>query len=407
MKYALVVGDGMSDRPVPELGGKTPLEVARKPHMDRLAKEGQVGYVRTCPPGVQPGTEICMLSVMGYDPAQYFRGRGPLEALGRGIELKKSEVAWRCNLITVNGDLLDDFSAGHITDAEARQLIQMLDKRLGGDEIRFHPGVSYRHLMVWRGGSEEVKTMAPHDIVGQPWLQHVPKGKGEARLLALMQDSRVLLDGHEVNRARRAKGLKSANMIWLWSPGKIPVAPGFGRKYGMTGSVISAVDVVKGIGVLAGLEVVKVPGATGYFDTNYKGKGEAAVKALKEKDFVLVHVEAPDEAGHTGLCQEKISAIERLDEFVVGALLKAAPKLGGLSVLVLPDHATPITVKAHADDPVPFILYRPGAPADTVERYDEAAAKNGSLNVEEGWKLLDLFLPGPAGISPTSAPPVS
>ncbi len=364
---------------------------AKKPHMDRLAREGETGLARTCPPGMNPGTEVCMTAVMSYDPVQYFKGRGPLEALGRGIEMKKSEVAFRCNLVTVKGDTMADFSAGHITDEEARPLIQMLDKRLGAEEMTFHAGVSYRHLMVWRGGSDEVTTVPPHNIVGQNWKEHVPKGKGEAKLLQMLQDSRVLLDGHEVNRARKLKGKNPANMIWLWSPGRPPIVPDFAKKYGLSGAVITAVDIVRGLGVLAGLEQVKVPGATGYFDTNYKGKGDATVKALKTHDFVLVHVEAPDEAGHEGNTAEKVAAIERMDEFIVGPLLKAQPKLGDLSILLMPDHPTPITLKGHAEDAVPVALWRSTAPVAGPATYDEEAVKSGPIQLDEGWRLLDRF----------------
>lgn len=391
MKYALIVGDGMADLPVEALGGKTPLMAAPTPGMDRLAREGETGLVRTCPPGWSPGTEVCMMSVMGYDPVKYFTGRGPMEALGRGIALKKSEVAFRCNFVTVKGDLMHDFSAGHISDAEAKALIEMLEKRLGGEEIAFHAGVSYRHLMVWRGGSGEVKTMAPHNIVGQKWKDHLPKGKGEAKLLQLMEDSRILLEGHEVNRNRRMKGLNSANMIWLWSPGKAPSGPDFMKKYGVKGGVISAVDIVRGIGVLAGLEQIKVPGATGFFDTNYQAKGAAAVKALKTSDFVLVHVEAPDEAGHLGSHEEKVKAIAAMDQHIVGPLLAAQPKLGDLSILLMPDHPTPVSLKGHSPDPVPVALWRSNAPVTGVPTYDEEAVKSGSLHMEDGWNLLDRF----------------
>lgn len=379
----------MSDRPVDALGGKTPLQAAVKPHMDRLAREGETGLVRTCPPGMNPGTEVCMTAVMSYDPVTSFKGRGPLEALGRGIELKKSEVAFRCNLVTVKGDALADFSAGHISDEEAKTLIQMLDKRLGGEKMTFHAGVSYRHLMVWRGGSDEVKTTPPHNIVGQNWKEHLPKGKGEAKLLQLMQDSRILLDGHEVNRARKLKGKNPGNMIWLWSPGRPPVVKDFKEKYGVTGGVITAVDIVRGLGKLAGLELIKVPGATGYFDTNYKGKGDAAVKALKSSDFVMVHVEAPDEAGHEGNVEEKVAAIQRMDEFIVGPLLAAQPKLGDLSILLLPDHPTPIALKGHAEDPVPVALWRSNALKTGPATYDEESVKTGPIQLEEGWRLLD------------------
>ena len=392
MKYALIVGDGMADLPVPELGGKTPLQAANKPHMDRLAREGRVGLVRTTPPGLPPGTEICMTAVMSYEPAKYYTGRGPLEALGRGIQLKKSEVAFRCNLVTVKGDTLVDYAAGHVTDAEAKALIEMLDKRLGLEEMTFHAGVSYRHLMVWRGGSDEVKTTPPHNIPGQKWMEHVPKGKNEAKLLQIMKDSRVLLDGHEVNRARRAKGLNPANMIWLWSPGRTPTAPTFEQKFGMTGGVITAVDIVRGLGVLAGLELIKVPGATGGFDTDYAAKGQAAVKALRTQPFVLAHVEAPDEAGHQGLVDEKVKAIERLDEHIVGPILAAQPRLGDLSILVLPDHYTCLSNRSHDATPVPVALWRSGDPGhDAAAAYDEASAAGGSLSLDDGWTLLDRF----------------
>ncbi len=402
MKYALVVGDGMADRPVPELEGRTPLQVAKKPNMDRLAREGLLGTVNTCPKGFRPGTEVCTTVLMGYDPAQYFTGRGPLEALGRGVELRKSEVAFRCNLVTATpADVMDDYSAGHITEAEGRELMQMLDKRLGGEDIRFIPGVSYRHLMVWRGGSEEVRTVAPHDIMGQPFRPHLPAGRGEKRLAQLIEDSRVLLEGHEINRARRVKGSKAANMIWPWSPGRTPAFPSFRDRYGVGGGVISAVDIVRGIGVAAGLEVIKAPGITGYFDTNYAGKGEAAAKALRKSDFVFVHVEAPDEAGHEALAAEKVAAIERIDELVLGPVLAAAPKLGELSVMVMPDHATPLSVRTHVEDPVPFVIWRStGSPGGGAEAFDEEAAAAAALRLDEGWKLMDLFVirpPAPPG----------
>jgi len=412
MKYVLVIGDGMSDRPVEALGGKTPLMASVKPNMDRLAREGVMGTAVTCPPGFNPGTEVAVTTLMGYDPKTYFTGRGPLEALGRGVELKKSEIAWRCNLVTVTlADLMQDYSAGHITDSEAKELMLMLDKRLGGEEIRFIPGVSYRHLMIWRGGSDEVKTFAPHDICGKPFRPHMPAGRGEKKLAQLIDDSRILLEGHEINRARRAKGLHTANMIWPWSPGRFPKMPSIREKYGLNGGVISAVDIVKGIGTAAGLEVIRVPGATGYFDTNYTAKGEAAVKALKKSDFVVVHIEAPDEAGHEALTDEKVKSIGQIDEKVLGAILKAQPKLGDLSIMVMPDHATPISLKGHSADPVPFIIWRSNAVvASGAAGYDEETAGAAPLKFEEGWKLMDTFIlpagsvSGPAPDVP-SAPP--
>jgi 2,3-bisphosphoglycerate-independent phosphoglycerate mutase len=401
MKYAVIVGDGMGDRPVPALGGSTPLAVARKPNMDALAREARLGLVTTCPAGFTPGTEVCAMTLLGYDPKAYFSGRGPLEALGRGIELRKSEVAFRLNLVTVKGDQMADYSAGHIGDAEAKALVQMLDKRLGGEEIKFHPGVGYRHLMVWRGGADEVKTWAPHDIMGQPWKQFIPQGKGEKRLLQLMEDSRVLLDGHEVNRARRMKGLSPANMAWPWSPGRVPTVPGFRDKYGVGGAVISAVDIVKGLGIMAGLEPIRVPGATGYFDTNYRGKGDAAVKVLRKSDFVLVHIEAPDEAGHEGKLDEKVKAIEQIDEHILGPLMAARAKLGEVAFLVMPDHLTPLTDRAHVADDVPVLMARPGIPPDGLDCFSEACAARGSIRMTEGWELMGTFI----GPLPPPPPP--
>jgi len=327
MKIAILVGDGMSDHPISELGGKTPLEVAKIPNMNEIAKAGKIGLVKTVPRGMKPASDVANLSILGYDPKLYYSGRGPLEAANIGIEISEDEVAFRCNLITASNDILADYSAGHITDKESKGLMEFLNKSLGTDRIKFYHGKSYRNLVVIKTRSKDeltelIKTSCtpPHDVSGQPILKNLPKGKGAELLIKLMQDSRELLEKHEINKVRVDLKENPGNMIWLWGQGTNPNMPSFSGMFGVDGSVISAVDLVNGIGRLVGLEVIQVPGATGYYDTNYQGKGDFAVNALKSKDFVFVHVEAPDEAGHNGDMRAKITAIENFDKFVVGTI---------------------------------------------------------------------------------------
>lgn len=406
MKYIVLLGDGMADYPLKELGDKTPLEAANKPNMDFIAKEGMVGTVETIPADLPSGSDVANLNVLGYDPHLYYTGRGPLEAANMGVSLGKNDVAFRCNLITRKGDILFDYSAGHITDAEAKELIEFIDEKLGNEDIEFYPGTSYRHLMVVRESIQKpnsdftmsdltkVKCIPPHDITGKKIKENLPAGKGWELLEKLMVNSISLLESHQVNKTRAAQGKNIANMIWLWGQGKRPSMPTYKEKFGLTGSVISAVNLIKGIGVYAGLQVIEVPGATGFFDTNYQGKAEAALQSLKDRDFVFVHVEAPDEAGHMGLIDKKIQAIEDFDRLVVGTILNGCKRFKEYKILILPDHPTPIPLKTHSDEPVPFAIYGSGVKKDNTSAYNEKAAQNGSLHIQEGYKLMDYFIKG-------------
>jgi 2,3-bisphosphoglycerate-independent phosphoglycerate mutase len=440
MKYVVIVGDGMADYPVDDLNGKTPLMVAETPNMDWLARHGEIGMVRTVPDGFNPGSEIANLSIFGYDPVRYYTGRGPLEAASLGIELQPDDIAFRCNLVTLKfdgtGTIMEDFSAGHIANDEAREIIVDLNREIGTKDIQFYPGVSYRHLMVFKGGAskysnlEKLKLIPPHDITGRlisPFLPEIHGRGGEDRILFLINESQRFLKNHPVNITRSAKGLKPANSIWLWGQGRSPQMITLKERFGIEGYVISAVHLLKGIGILAGLEVLEVPGATGYFDTNYDGKAQYALRGLKEKDFVYVHVEAPDEAGHMGDLQLKIKAIETFDEKIVGAILKGMENFERFRILILPDHPTPLSIRTHTADPVPYVIYpvrkslpfsqgRMGKSLSLAENevqssssngvypkeegdretpaggFDEVSAKGSGIFVEKGFELIERFL---------------
>ena len=392
MKYILLVGDGMADHPHPGLGGKTPLQAAHTPNMDRLAQHGTVGTAHTLVQGYPLGSDVANLSLLGYDPVAYYSGRAPLEAANIGVDLAPADVAFRLNLVSVKDGIMADYSSGHIPTEDAKPLIKMLGERLGTKKISFHLGTSYRHLLVWRSGPLEARCTPPHDFSDRPVADHLPRGPRHKELIQVMEDSRLLLEGHEVNRERRRDNQPPANMIWLWGQGKKPEMPTLTHKYQLTGAVISAVDLVKGIGIYAGLQVVNVPGATGYLDTNYVGKAEAALKVLKKHDFVFVHVEAPDETGHNGDVAGKVQAIEDFDAKVVGTILAGLEGRDDYRVLVLPDHPTPLDVRTHVDEPVPFVLYQPGRPPSGLAGYDEAQARATGRHVEQGWRLMDVLI---------------
>lgn len=398
MKYIVLVGDGMADYPIEELGQKTPLEVAKTANMDFIARHGRLGRIKTVPDNIIPGSDVAIISILGYDPLKYYTGRGPLEAANLGISLGPDDVAFRCNLITAGDDTLIDYSAGHISSKEAEVLIRHLDKKLGTDKIKFYPGVSYRHVMVMKDAAflkpQEIITKPPHDIMGKSISENLPKGKDAEIIIKLMHDSKNILASHEINAVRIDLKENPANMIWLWGQGKKPDMPKFSDKYGITGSVISAVDLIKGLGRILGLEVINVLGATGYYDTDYKGKAEAALKALKEKDFVFVHVEAPDEAGHNGDLREKITAIERFDQLVVGTILNAYKRKKNFRILVLPDHATPISVRTHTKDPVFFGIFGQDIFGAGFSGYNEKEAQKSDLYFEKGYTLMDYFIKG-------------
>jgi len=402
MKYVIVVGDGMADYPMETLGGKTPLMVARTPHMDWMASQGEIGLVRTVPDGFNPGSEIANLSIFGYDPVRYYTGRGPLEAASLRVNLAAVDIAFRCNLITLkfqeNEIVMEDFSAGHITDEEARKIIVGLNKEMGTDEIQFYAGVSYRHLMVLKNGAakfsslEKLELTPPHDIIGKEISSFLPQT--EEPVLNLMKESQRILKNHPVNQAREAKGLLPANSIWLWGQGRSPHMVTLKERFGMDGYVVSAVHLIKGIGMLAGLEVLEVPGITGYFDTNYDGKAQYALRGLREKDFVYVHVEAPDEAGHMGDLRLKIDAIEAFDEKIVGAILKGMKEFKRYKILVLPDHPTPLSVRSHTADPVPYVIYsnEDGTLSSHGKKFDEVSAGRSGISIEKGFELIGRFL---------------
>jgi len=396
MKIIVLLGDGMSDEPCADLDGKTPLQVAQTPHMDRMAQAGLVGLAHTVPDGLPPGSDVANLSVFGYDPRTCYTGRSPLEAISMGVELGPRDVAFRMNLVTLrphNSKIyMEDFSAGHIGSEESHQLIATLQAELGDEQFEFHPGVGYRHLLVWRNGKDTMTATPPHDISGKKVLEYLPQGDGAAELINLMNSSQMVLHKHPVNKQREERDDLPATSIWLWGHGKSPVLQPYKEKFGLSGAVISAVDLLKGIGLCAGLEVINVPGATGYLDTNYKGKAEAALEALNQLDFVYVHVEAPDEASHSGNLQHKIKAIEDFDQLVVGTVLAGADRFDDLRILCCPDHPTPVHKMTHTCDPVPFIVYRSGQQnSNGATSYDEVQAKATGLMLDEGSMLMELL----------------
>lgn len=392
MKYVVLVGDGMADYPVDELGGMTPLEAAKTPNMDYIVKNGQAGIVRTIPRRMAPASDVAILSILGYDPLKYYTGRGPLEAKNLGIELEEGDVAFRCNFITATGDKLVDYSAGHITTKEAHILIDHLNKKLGSESIKFYPGVSYRNLMVVRNLGLNAKCVPPHDIAGKKISDHLPVAIGAERLISLMRASRPILEEHDINHVRIDLKENPANMIWLWGQGKKPEMPKFKEKFNITGTIISAVDLVNGIGKILGLNVVKVPGATGYYDTDYLGKAEYGLKALEKQDFLFIHVEAPDEAGHNGDLRQKVKAIEKFDSLVVGTILNRLKKKKDFRILILPDHYTPLSMRTHTAEPVFFALYGWNVIADEIDKFNEAAVKKSSLKLDKGYNLMEHFL---------------
>lgn len=390
-KYLIIIIDGAADLPLEELGGRTPLEAAQTPNLDALAQGGRVGLVQTIPPeAASPGSDIALLSILGYDPVQYFTGRSPLEAASLGVQLAPTDVAFRVNLVASDGETLLDYSAGEISSDEARPLIELINQKLGTSARQFYPGISYRHLMTWEDGPVDLKSTPPHDIQGQQFEQHLPKGDGEEILRSLVYDSLEILDNHDINRRRRDQDKPPANMIWPWGQGRPPSLPSFPLRWGVPGAVIGAVDLVKGVAKYAGLSAPFVPGATGGIETNFAGKAQAAIGAFKQVNFVLVHVESPDEAGHQGNLEKKIWAIEQIDKLVVGPLRQELARNGRM--LILPDHRTPISIRTHSRHPVPFVLWPGNTPAGA---FNEGEAEATGLRVEEGYRLIEqLFEEG-------------
>jgi 2,3-bisphosphoglycerate-independent phosphoglycerate mutase len=402
LKYVILIGDGMSDEPIESLGGKTPLEASKTPNMDMLAQSGYFGVFNTVPEGLPPGSDVANLSILGYDPKKYYSGRAPLEAASLGVKLAADDVAYRCNLVSLsNGyndkSLMNDYSAGHISTEEAALIIESLDKELSGEGIKFYAGKSYRHLLVIKNGPLDIQTTPPHDISDKQIASHTPSGEGAERLVELMKRSAEILKGHQVNFNRKLEGKNTADSAWLWGQGRAPKMETFKERFGVTGSMISAVDLMDGIGVYAGLDIIKVPGATGYIDTDYNAKARYALESLETKDFICVHVEAPDEAGHQGLLKEKIMAIEDFDELIVGAMLKGLrekeEEFGGFRVFVLPDHPTPVELKTHTSDGVPFVMYSSTdvEKSNPEKTFTEASAKKSGVVEDSPDNLINKF----------------
>lgn len=401
MKHIILLGDGMADEPIEELGGQTPLQYAHTPHMDWLAAQGVTGQMKTVADGFHPGSEVANMAILGYDLPSVYEGRGVLEAASIGVDLQPGEMALRCNLICTEGEVLKNHSAGHITTEESAELIQALNEQLGSERVRFQLGVSYRHLLIIRGGDKRIDCTPPHDVPQQPFRPllvkaQVPEAKETADLLnQLILQSQTILQQHPVNQKRIAEGKDPANSIWPWSPGYRPAMRTLQQQYGIRkGAVISAVDLIRGIGVYAGLEVIHVKGATGLYDTNYEGKAEAALQALMEGcDFVFLHIEASDEAGHEGDVALKVRTIENFDKRTVGVIREALQQWDEpVAIAVLPDHPTPCAIRTHTNTPVPFLVYKPGEEPDSVDHFDEFAVRNGKYDLLEKDEFIKLFL---------------
>ncbi len=400
MKYVVVLYDGMADYPVDALGGKTPMEAAVKPNLDRLARFGETGLVRTVAEGLKPGSDVANMSVLGYNPKECYTGRSPLEAVSIGVKMLDSDIAFRCNLVTLSDEenyedkTMVDYSAGDISSEEAAELIKAVEEHFGNDIFKFYNGVSYRHCLIWHGGTLDLgKITPPHDISGQVIGEHLSKSENALKLINIMKRSYELLKNHPVNLKRVSEGKRPANSVWLWGEGTKPALPDFYEKTGLHGSVVSAVDLLKGIALCAGMNAPTVHGATGYIDTNFEGKANAALRELKENDFVYIHIEAPDECGHRNEPHNKVKAIELIDEKVLGVLLEKLPAFGDFKIMALPDHPTPIKTRTHASDPVPYMIYKSYDEKDSgIKSFTEKSAELSGNFTEVGHTLINHFI---------------
>jgi 2,3-bisphosphoglycerate-independent phosphoglycerate mutase len=395
MKYVVICPDGGADWPIASLNNKTPLEAGKLPNLARMAAEGTVGRALHIPPGMDNGSDICCMSLLGFDPAKYHTGRAPLEAKSMNVALADDDVAIRCNTVTVEDGIMVDFTAGHIKTEESRQLIEEMEKNFGRDGLHFYPGVSYRHLLVMRkAGGLSAACTPPHNITGREVAGYLPKGDDASALLDLMEKSKPIFSAHPVNKARVKAGESAATQVWLWGHGKRPNLPPFKETYGISGGLISAVDLLRSLGLYLGLEALNVPGITGYIDTNYAGKGRHCIDALERHDFVFVHIEAPDECGHQGDAPNKVAALERIDSDIIGPILNTRHATSGnLRMLVCPDHPTPVALKTHATEPSPFVAWGPGFKPNGLE-YNETKARLSKVYVERGYELMGKFVRG-------------
>jgi len=391
-KYAIIVPDGAADEPIEQLGGKTVLQAAATPNIDRISTEGRQGIVRTVPEGMQPGSDVAQMSLLGYDPLKYYTGRAPIEAAAHNIKLGANDWVFRCNLVTIADGKMADYSAGHISTEEAASLIKELDKSLGNNKIRFYPGVSYRHLLVIKEADFDVHTYPPHNHLDMPVEKILPRGKGADLLGELMARSRQLFENHDINKVRRDLGENQVSSIWLWGQGKKAALERFEKRFGLKGAAITAVDLVKGLAKLVGFDLINVPGATGYIDTDYQAKGQAAIKTLKKYDIVFVHIEAPDEASHTGNIQMKKKAIEQIDKYVVGPVYDAIAGCDKWRILVAPDHPTPVRTCAHSPNPVPFAMAGTNVTGILHADFSEENAERSGFRIDNGCELMEYFL---------------
>ena len=398
-KIVIIIPDGCADLPVESLQGKTPLQAARCPAMDAVAKAGAVGQSNNVPPHYTPGSEVANMSLLGYDPDKYFTGRAPIEAAAQGIQLGPFDFAIRCNLVNIHDQVMVDFTADHISSEEAAKLLTSAQELLGNVSLQFIPGVSYRNLLIYRSAadqpapfSKDTRTTAPHDLTDLSISDDYPRGPGSDILTSMMEASGPLFKNHPVNIARTASGKKPATNLWLWGLGGAPVLPSFESRYKMRGAMITAVDLLRGLGALVGWDRIEVEGATGYLDTNYAGKGQAAIKALESYDIVCVHIEAPDEASHEGRCDEKIKALEAIDKHIVGPVLEAVQNYPDYRILVMPDHPTPVSTKKHSHGFVPWAICGSGVTPDSHQTYDEVTAAASKYSFEKGWQLMETLV---------------
>ena len=391
-KYAIIVPDGAADEPLEQFDGKTVIEAAQTPNMDKISTVGRQGLVRTVPDDMEPGSDVAQMSLLGYDPRRYYSGRAPIEAVARNIKLAPQDWVFRCNLVTIADGKMIDHSAGHISTAEAGSLIKELDGQLGSEQICFHIGVSYRHLLVFKGIEFDVHTYPPHDHIGTAIEKLLPRGKGAELLIDLMARSQQIFTDHDVNRVRKDLGENQVSSIWLWGQGRKAQLERFQKRFGLKGAAITAVDLVKGLARLIGFDLIDVPGATGFIDTNYQGKASAAIEALDKYDIVFVHIEAPDEASHGGNAEMKKKAIEQVDKHIVGPLFEAIQKYQSWRILVMPDHPTPVRTCAHSAEPVPFAMAGDGISGILHAPFGETNAARSGFKINNGFELMEFFL---------------
>ena len=391
-KYVIIVPDGAADEPLEQFDGQTALEAAEIPHIDKISQIGRQGLVRTIPEGMEAGSDVAQMSLLGYDPRRYYTGRAPIEAAARNIKLALNDWVFRCNLVTIADGKMVDHSAGHISTAEGSKLIGELHDQLGNEHMHFYPGVSYRHLLVFKQTDFDVKTYPPHDHIGSPIEKILPRGKGSERLIDLMARSQQLFAHHDINRVRKDLGENQVSSIWLWGHGKQAQLERFEKRFGIKGAAITAVDLARGLAKLIGFDVITVPGATGFIDTNYQGKGAAAIEALDKYDIVFVHIEAPDEASHSGNAEAKKKAIEQIDEHIVGPVLEALRNYPSWRILIMPDHPTPVRSCAHSAEPVPFTMAGDNISGILNTTFSEANAAKSGFRIDKGYELMEYFL---------------